>query len=170
VVPAEGPAAPRGRSNAELGNLVGAQRSRAMALGWTAAAVVLGVCAAMGLTLASIVWFASHAAALVLGVVGCAAALLAVLAARRARSRGADARDALDQAWEIVASEVLGARGDTLTAEELAACVQTDVPHAEHLLARLSALGRARIEIREDAELTYHAQDAATHPRSTTSR
>jgi hypothetical protein len=160
VVPADGPAAPRLRSNAELEHLVGAQRSRAMALGWTAGAAVLGACAVMGLALASLLWLASHAAALVLAAVAVAAALLALAGLRRARQRGAEASDRLEQAWGLVAAEALHFRAGVLTAEDLAASLHTDVPHAERLLSRLSAQGRARVEIRDDAELTYRAEEA----------
>jgi hypothetical protein len=152
----EGVARPHG----ELAHLVTAQRTRAMAVGWMAAAAVLGAIAVMGLGLAALVWLASHAAALVVGVVAGAAGALAWSSRRRAKARGSESRAALDQAWEVAAGEVVRTRPET-TAAELATAMQTDEDHAQALLASLSAAGRVRVDVRDDAELAYRADESA---------
>lgn len=148
------------RSNAELPHLVRSQRARAMALGWTAAAFMLVAVALMAAGAGLLVWFASHAAAIVLAVLATAAAAIAAGSARRARARRKDARVELDAAWERVAREVLKARGGETTAADLAKAMQTDEEHAEHLLSALSVEGRVRVDVRDDAELAYRVEGA----------
>jgi hypothetical protein len=149
------------RSDGELASLVRAQRARAMAVGWIAGAVVLGAVGVMGVGLALLLWLASHVVAGVLGVLAVCTGLLAAYFLRRARRRDTDARVAVDDAWELVAGEVLAARGGETTAAELAKAMQTDEDHAQSLLGRLSARGRVRVDVREDAELAYRAENAA---------
>lgn len=153
-MPAEGVA----RSNAELPSLVAAQRLRAMGLGWSAAAGVLGAIAAMMLVLALIVGLASRAAGILFGALAAVATVLALVFGRRAGRRNADARAKLDEAWGRVAEEVLQARGGELTAPELARAMHTDEAHAAGLLSRLSAAGRVRVAVRDDAELAYREE------------
>jgi len=83
------------RAHGELAPLVTAQRTRAMAVGWTAAAVVLGAIAAMGLGLAALLWLATHAGAIVVAIVAGVAGALAWRSRSRARSRGEESRAAL---------------------------------------------------------------------------
>lgn len=150
------------RVHGELASLVTAQRTRAMALGWIAAAVVLGVVCVMGMGLASLVWLASHAAAIVVALVAGVAGMLAAAGARRARARNVESRAAVERAWEIAAGEVVSARGGETTAAQLAAAMQTDEDHAQGLLALLSASGHVRVDVRDDAELAYHADPVQT--------
>jgi hypothetical protein len=136
--------------------LVRSHRARAMALGWLAGSFVLGSIAAMTVGVALLVGLASHLAAGVLGALALAAATLAVLSVQRWRRRRAEASAELDRAWDRVAGEVLAARKVDTTAADLARILRTDVEHAEGLLSRLSAGGRARVDVREhDAELAY---------------
>jgi len=152
VVPAAGDLV---RSNGELPSLVRSHRARAMALGWLAASFVLGSIAAMAAGVTLLVWLASHLAAVLLGTVAVVAASLAWASLRRSRRRRGEAREALAEAWERVAGEVLAARREETTAPDLARIMSTDLDHAERLLARLSAHGGARVDVRDDAELTY---------------
>jgi hypothetical protein len=147
------------RSNGELADLVRSHRARAMALGWLAGALVLGSITLMTLGVALLVWFASHLAALLLATVGGVAGTLAVISARRSKRRRGEAREQLENAWERVAAEVLAARGGDTTAGDLARVMRTDVGHAETLLGRLSANGRARVDVREDADLAYRVSE-----------
>lgn len=144
------------RSNAELPDLVRAHRARAIALGWTVAAFALGSVAVMGAVMALLVGLASHFAGFVVAVFALVAGVNAAFYARNARRRRAEAQKALDQAWELVAGEVLRARPGDTTAADLARAMHTDERHAESLLAHLSAEGRARVDVRDDAELAYH--------------
>jgi hypothetical protein len=152
------------RSDGELPHLVRSHRARAMALGWLAAFFVLGSIAAMAVGVALLVWFASHAAAALLGLVGAGAATLAVVSLGRSRRRRAEARAELDHAWDRVAGEVLRARSGDTTAADLARIMSTKEDHAEGLLSRLSAQGGARVDVRDDAELAYRVSDEGAAP------
>ena len=44
---------------------------------------------------------------------------------------------------------------------DLAKAMQTDEEHAQALLGRLSASGRVRVDVRDDAELSYTAENEA---------
>jgi hypothetical protein len=154
VVPADGHLA---RSHGELANLVAAQRAHGMALGWTGAAVTLWALAVTATALAALLALASWLTASVLAAVAAIAGLVAAYAMRRAKNKRADARARLDEAWEQVAGELLGARGDQMTADDVARTMHTERDHAEGLLARLSARGNVRVVVRDDADLGYGA-------------
>ena len=156
LVPTEGDIV---RSDGELPHLVRSHRARAMALGWLAASFVLGSIAAMAAGVALLVGLASPLAAGLLGVVALVAASFAVVSFRRSRRCRAEAREQLDHAWDRVAGEVLSSRTVDTTAAELARIMSTKEEHAEGLLSRLSAHGRARVDVRDDAELAYRVSD-----------
>jgi hypothetical protein len=149
------------RAHGELASLVTAQRTRAMAVGWIAAAIVLGTVGVMGMGLAALLWLATHTGAIVVALVAGVAGMLAAASARRARTRGAQSRAAVERAWEIAAGEVVSARGGETTAAQLAAAMQDDEDHAQGLLALLSAEGRVRVDVRDDADLAYRAESQA---------
>jgi type IV secretory pathway TrbD component len=149
------------RSGAELADLVAAQRARGMAMGWGAAAVVLGATALMATGVGLLVWHVSHAAGGVVAALGFAAALLTALCASRARRASARRAARLEAAWESVAGEVLQGRGGAVTATELARSLATDEAYAESLLARLSAGGRARVAVTELSDLSYQSVERA---------
>jgi hypothetical protein len=149
------------RSGAELANLVGAQRARGIAVGWTAAALVLGASAAMASAVALLVWHASHAAGGVIGAIGMAGALLTAACAARARRADRECATRLDAAWESVAREILRARRGAVTATELARTLSTDEAHAETLLALLSATGHVRVAVTDQADLSYQSVERA---------
>ena len=162
IVPAEGL---EKRDGGELASLVGAQRARAMGVGWLGATFVFGSIASMAVGLALLVGLtASATAAVVLGALALAGAVLAVLCGRRAARANAEARAKLDDAWTYVADEVMHARVGEVTAKDLAKAMQTGEAHAEKLLARLSAAGRARVEVREDADLAYRPESEHADP------
>jgi hypothetical protein len=155
------PAADVERTNRELASLVRAQRARGMAVGWMAAALVFAGIGAMALGLTALVAASAHAAGALFGVVAVVAIGVAVASRARAGVRNREAREAVDEAWQRVAGDLLRARGDSLTAAEMSRAMQTDEAHAEAMLAGLSATGRARVDVRDDAELTYRvAPDA----------
>ena len=132
-----------------------------MALGWTAGAFLLTAIAMMGAGVGLLVMMFAHGAAAVLGVLALIATAGAVSSVRRARARRKEAQVELDGAWDRVAAEVLAARVGELTAPELAREMKTDVEHAEGMLSRLSATGRARVEVTEEAELAYRVEEGA---------
>lgn len=143
------------RSGAELGSLVGAARASGMAFGWTAAAITLGIVAAFALVVALVLGHAAPMGAMVLGIVGGAAATLAIAGGLRANNRRREARNLVEQAWASVAGELLAARGGALTAAEVARALSIDEPYAERLLSELSAEGRVRVAVSDDAQLSY---------------
>lgn len=143
------------RDDGEIASLVGAQRAGGMRLGWIGVTFVLGAIASMALGLTLLVGLAAHSASAVLVALATGATVLAVLAGRRARRAGAEARAKRDEAWVHVAEEVMRARAGQVTAQELATAMQTDVGRAEELLSRLSATGKTRVEVRDDAELAH---------------
>jgi type IV secretory pathway TrbD component len=151
------------RSNRELASLIGAQRARAMAVGWTAAAMLFCAIAVVVLGFVPLLWLVSHGAAAIFAALGGIAAFISAESARRAARCNAEARTKLEDAWERVAREVIEGRGAEVTAPELARVMRTDDDHAETLLMRLSAGGRVRVAVRDDAELAYRGadQDAA---------
>jgi hypothetical protein len=158
VVPTEDGAP---RSHGELGDLVAAQRLRAIALGWRAAALVLGGVALMAIGVALLLLGLSHTAFAVLAVLGLGAAALAAVTAGRAGRRSLEARERIDLAWQKAAGDVLRDGHAQVTAAQLAATMHTDEAHAESILTHLSALGQARVDVRDDADLGYRiAEDA----------
>src|ERR1700678_2026751 len=92
-------AAGEARSGAELASLVGAQRAGAIALGWRAAAVVLGATATMAMSVGVLLWPASHAAGGAIAALGVAATLFTLFFASRARAADRDRATRLQAAW-----------------------------------------------------------------------
>jgi hypothetical protein len=160
VIPCD---APRAHPDAELAHLVAAQRARAMALGWGAGALVLALsCVFVAAMAWLLVAVQAHASAAILAVVALGAAALGAVAGGRARTQRRRVRESLDLAWQRAAEDVLATRGarglvQALRPSELAATLRTSEPHAERLLSALSAEGRIRVQVFDDAELAYAA-------------
>jgi hypothetical protein len=81
--------------------------------------------------------------------------VLAMLSWRRARSAAKELESTLDEAWGVVAGDVLAHRGDELTAEELAKDLRIEVPAAEQLLAQLSVSDFVHARVTDDGDLAY---------------
>ena len=159
VVPCD---APRTHPDAELAHLVTAQRARAMALGWTAGALVLALSCVFVASIALLLLAVqARPSAAILAVVALGAAALGTVAGGRARAQRRRVRESLDLAWQRAAEDVLATRGarglEVMRPPELAAVLQTTEAHAERLLSVLSAEGRVRVHVGEDAELAYAA-------------
>jgi hypothetical protein len=92
-----GPVVPDGTG--ELASLVRAHRSRAMAVGWFAAAIVFGCIAALAGSVAFLLWAAARGAAAVVGAVAVVAALVAGTGRARGVRHNAEARKELSVAW-----------------------------------------------------------------------
>jgi hypothetical protein len=132
-----------------------------MALGWIAAAVVFGAAAATSLPLALLLWRVAHLAAMAIALVAGAALALAAFSALRARGRRAQARAKMHQAWTTVAGELVAARGSDVTSADVARALSIDERYAEDLLSELSAEGRVRVAVGEDAQLSYRPSPGA---------
>ena len=118
-------------------------------------AVLLG---SFGLSLLVTLFVLSVAAPGLIGSLGalfaCAVPLaLGVYALRKAASTQHESELALDQAWLLVASDLLRERGSELKADELARALRIDEVRAELLLAELSVndFVHARVESEPDA-------------------
>jgi hypothetical protein len=157
------------RSGGELAGLVAAARARGVALGWIAATMVLGATVFVCLPSAVLIAHVAHAASWVLASVAGLALVLSIASALRWRRASREASLRLEEAWQLVAAEALRARSADVTAAELAKCLRTDEAHAERLLSELSALGRTRVAVSDEAQLSYRlsadtdaqAEDAA---------
>jgi hypothetical protein len=141
-----------------------------MAVGWIAAALLFGAIGVVVLGFAPLLWLVSHVAAAVFAGLGGLAAMASAESARRAARCNAEVRAKLEDAWECVAREVIEGRDTEVTAPELARVMRTDDEHAEKLLMRLSAGGRVRVAVREDAELAYRGADQEPTESSETGR
>jgi hypothetical protein len=159
VVPCD---APRARPDAELAHLVAAQRARAMALGWSAGTLVLALsCVFVASIALLLVAVQAHSSAAILAVVALVAAALGTVAGGRARAQRRRVRESLDLAWQCAAEDVLATRAahglQVMSPPELATVLRTNEAHAERLLSALSADGRIRVLVGDDAELAYAA-------------
>jgi hypothetical protein len=163
VVPDDGSFA---RSGAELESLVAAARARGMALGWIAATMVLGATVFVCLPVAVLIAHAARAAGWVLASVAGLCLVLSVASALRWRRAGKEASLKLEEAWQLVAGEALRARDADMTAADLAKCLRTDEVHAERLLSQLSALGRARVAVSDEAQLSYRLAAGDAGPQA----
>jgi hypothetical protein len=157
--------APRTHPDAELAHLVTAQRARAMDLGWSAGTLVFGLScvflAALALFLLAV---QARPSAAILAAVALGAAALGAVAGGRARAQRRRVRESLDLAWQRAAEDVLATRGARLTPLELAAALRTTEAHAERVLSALSAVGRIRVHVGDDAELAYGATAEEDEP------
>ena len=92
-----GPVVPEGTG--ELASLVRAHRSRAMAVGWFAAAIVFGCVALFAGGVALLLWAAARGAAIVVGGVGVVAGFISGTGRAKGRRHNADARRELEVAY-----------------------------------------------------------------------
>jgi hypothetical protein len=120
-----------------------------MALGWLTASWLFAGVAVLAGGLGLLLWLASHAAAILLGVTAAGGATIAGVFRQRAARRNAESRQELEAAWHTVTRDVARARGAGLTAEELAKTMQTSEAHAEILLASLAVDAMLRVDVPE---------------------
>ena len=146
------------RANVERGALIAARGAKAAALWSRAGAVLFLVTSLMALAVGGLLMLASVLAAAILGVFGAVFFALALYLFRVARRSDKTSVTKLDEAWEIVAHQVLRARGGGTTAAELAQAMRTTEAHAEQLLALVSLRDDAGAVVGEDAELRYAAR------------
>jgi hypothetical protein len=140
-----------------------ARLERVAAIAWRGGAVVLGMTGAMALALATLLAMAAgHLAAIVLAGLATLLVVLALVAVGRARGRDEGMRRALDEAWGTAAERLLVASDGGVSSAWLAGAMRTTEAHAERILASLSARGRARVDVGEDAELRYRVADGST--------
>ncbi len=153
------------RSGRELPMLARAQRARAKA-----AAFKIGGATVGGLGLVSLV-----VALIVLGIVspGLIATLItlllvaapfvfAALAWQRGQREGREVERHLDDAWALVASDLLRQRGSELTAEDISQVMRLSEEQAELLLARLNVNDFVRARVTEEGDIAYSTREPPT--------
>lgn len=154
-----------GREQPLLGQ---AKRARARAAGWKVGA---GVAGASGL-------LALLVALLVLGIAtpGVILTLLTLLmvsipfafafvAWRRAKKSAGEVDRYLDDAWTLVASDLMRQRGAELTASDLAHAMRLSEEQAELLLARLSVQDFVRARVTDEGDIAYSTRDLPERTR-----
>jgi hypothetical protein len=151
------------RSGGETPALERAQRAHRVAAAWRVGAGVVTGFGALSLVIALIVLGLVTPG--VLGTLGVLVATLVpfVLAALLWGRGGAERRkidEALDEAWQRVAGEVIAAHGGELTAAELAKALRTDASAAERLLARLGAHDAVRARVTDAGDVVYSSSSA----------
>lgn len=105
--------------------------------------------------LGAVVAYASVLLGLAMAAFGLVAALALVGALTRARRRDAAAQVALDDAWAIVAEEVVRAHGGELTSQGLASALRLDDDAADAILTGLAVRDRARVDVDANADVVY---------------
>ncbi len=146
------------RSGREIPVLARAQRAHVRRALWRVSAGVVGGFGLLSLAVALLVIVGVGPSLVgLLAMLGASAvpfvvaALAWASAARQARLRDA----ALDEAWALVAGDVLGQKGGELTADELGKLMRIDVSRAEALLAELNLRDFVHARVTEEGDLAY---------------
>lgn len=164
------------RTGREIPLLERAQRARMRAAGFRAAAGVVAGFGVISLLVSLLVM-----ALVTPGVVGTIGTLvvtavpfiLAFFAWRRGRAHARELEQLLDQAWTLVASDVLASVGDGLTAADLAKAMRLEEAQAEALLAELGATDFVHARVTDGGDVVYSSrpperarleEPAAEHP------
>jgi hypothetical protein len=146
------------RSGREIPLLKRAQRERLKLAGFRVGAALVGGFGVFSLLVVLLV--------LAIATPGIPAALLATLATavplifaaalwRRSRAQASALGETIEQAWTLVASDVLDSVGEEVRAEALAKTLRTEPAHAESLLARLNAHDFVHARVTDEGELVY---------------
>jgi hypothetical protein len=152
------------RTGREIPLLRRVERSRIAADAWRAGAWVAGGFGALSLLIASAVLALVHPGALptAISVVFASIPLLVALpAAARANKLRREREQTLDQAWALVASDVVASRANRdVSAADLAAALGIDERRAERLLAHLSAENLVAAHVTQEGDVVYGASEA----------
>lgn len=146
------------RSGREIPVLKKARRSHLRGSGWALASGVIAGFGVLSLLVVLLVLaIASPGLIATFAALGAVAVpfLFAFLAWRRAKSARADLKGSLDEAWALVAGDVLAHKGEELTAGELAKLMRIEVAAAEQLLAELSVRDFVHARVTDEGDLAY---------------
>ncbi len=150
------------RTGRERPLLAQAERARMRAAAWKVGAGSVGAFGAFSLLIALIVLgiaspglIATLATLLVVSV----PFVFAVLAWRRATRQSADIDRSLDDAWTLVASDLMRQRGSEATAADLARAMRVSEAQAELILARLSVQDFVRARVTDEGDIAYSTRD-----------
>ncbi len=84
--------------------------------------------------------------------------VVAALAWRRAKRKGKERDQLLDDAWSLVASDVLSHTGKELEADDLAKLMRIDVGRAEQVLTHLSAQDFIHARVTDEGDIAYSSK------------
>jgi hypothetical protein len=150
------------RTGRELGPLAASQKARLKSAAWKVGSVSSGVFGVISLLVALLVLgiaspgvFATMLTLLLVSVpFG-----LAALAWQRAQRHDKESQSAIDDAWALVASDLMRARETELTSTDLAQAMHISADQAELLLARLSVQDFVKARVTDEGELAYSTRD-----------
>jgi hypothetical protein len=149
------------RSGREIKLLSSAQAARRRGSAWRVGAGLVAGFAALSFAVSLVVWLIASPG--LLGTLGLLVMLavpvvLALLARRRAGAESRAQEHALDQAWALVAGDVLASRGGELNAAELARILRIDEARAELLLGQLNVNDFVHARVTEEGDLVYSSR------------
>lgn len=149
------------RSGREIKLLSSAQQARRRSAAWRVGAGLVAGFAALSLAVSLVVWLIASPG--VLGALGLLVMLavpvvLALLARRRAGAEARVQEHALDQAWALVAGDVLASRGGELNAADLARVLRIDEARAELLLGQLNVNDFVHARVTEEGDVVYSSR------------
>lgn len=87
--------------------------------------------------------------------------VIAALAFRRSQSARRGLNEQLDQAFCLVAADVLAARGGAITASELGRVLRLEEPRAEALLGQLNVNDFIHARVTDDGDIVYESEAPA---------
>ncbi len=90
---------------------------------------------------------------------------VAALAWKRGKTQAQRAEGALDDAWALVASDLMRAKRSELTASELAEAMRIGSDQAELLLARLSVQDFVKARVTDEGDIAYSTRDVPARAR-----
>lgn len=149
------------RSGREIKLLSSAQQARRRGAAWRVGAGLVAGFAALSFAVSLVVWLIASPG--VLGTLGLLVMLsvpvvLALMARRRAGAEGRALEHALDQAWALVAADVLASRSGELNAAELARILRVDEARAELLLGQLNVNDFIHARVTEEGDVVYSSR------------
>ncbi|MCL2722966.1 MAG: hypothetical protein FWD69_00875 [Polyangiaceae bacterium] len=120
--------------------------------------VIFAVMTVLGALVLLAAWHAGFVVMLALFACTALFAALALRARRTATRLDRKSKDAQDEAWLAAVENVTAHETNGVTVHELAARLHIDEERADHLLTRLLATERTRIDVGDDAEVRYRTR------------
>ena len=145
------------RTGREVPVLKQAKKAHAIRAAWAVGAGVVGGFGVLSLlaTLLVIAFGVGAIASVLLLAANAVPFLAAALAWKKAKKQGKLRDQLMDDAWSLVASDVLAHAGNELAAEDLAKIMRVEVDRAELILAHLSAHDYVHARVTEEGDIAY---------------
>jgi len=154
------------RTRREVPVLVQARKAHLARAGWAVAGGVLAGFGVLSLLATLLVIAFGPGLFTSLGLLGASAVpfVVAALAWRKAKQRGKARDQLLDDAWSLVASDVLVHTGKEIEADQLAKLMRIDEARAEQVLARLSAQDHVHSRVTDEGDIAYSSKLRVEEP------